>query len=114
MENTTNIGATPEELASNPELLLDLALSLVPRRAGLTSGLLAMLGGHSREKVRALVGRVHDATRRMGGLQVATFEDRFRAARDLLRAVANLEDAIFGLVVARLKVGTRLVPSVGM
>lgn len=106
----SDLGTNPAELASQPGLLLDLALSLLPRRLALSHGLIAMLGGSTRDKARVLLHRVAEASRAMqsepGRLQV----DVYRAARDLSRAVAQLEDSLFGLVVARIKSGTRIVP----
>lgn len=110
MADSDPIGATPADLASRPGLLLDLSLSLLPRRLALAHGLIALLGGTTKEKVRVLLHRVAEANRAMqsdpGRMQV----DVYRAARDLSRAVAQLEDSLFGLVVTRLKTGCRVVP----
>jgi hypothetical protein len=105
---TLRIGVTPGELASKPGLLLDLALSLLPRRTGLAAGLLAMLGGNSKDKVHTIETRIKLMSAALAGKNGESMEDRFRAARDLVREVARLEDAVFGLVCARLKCGMRV------
>jgi hypothetical protein len=106
------VGVSPDELASCPGLLLDLSLSLLPRRLTLASGLLAILGGNASDKVRVLYSRIATAKAAMTaqGARSASMGERFRAAREVVRAVANLEDVIFGLVTARVKAGTRIVP----
>lgn len=107
------IGATPEDLASMPGLLLDLSLSLVPRRVATAHGLLALLGGCSREKVAALLNDVAtaNATIKADCLRHMGLTDQLIAGRDLMTAVARLENAVYTLCVARIKAGMRLVPT---
>lgn len=99
-----DIGATPEELASAPGLLTDLSLSLLPRRLGLAQGLLTLLGGFSRDKVRTLLAEVKRCEGELKQSQMyGDLTTTFEAARDLMAAVANLERAVFTLVIARAK-----------
>lgn len=107
-----NIGATPDELASLPGLLLDLSTSLLPRRVGLTTALLAMLGANASEKVRSLRNSVTEqlVTIRFLPQGYPSVAEVFRANRELSRRIAALEDAVYALVTARAKCGTRIVP----
>ena len=105
-----NIGADPEELASQPGLLLELSLSMVPRRLGVAHALLAMMGGISREKVQTHLNRVHHARMAMAHPDLCALS-YCAAARDLCRAVSGLEDAVFTLVTARLRVGANVIPA---
>jgi hypothetical protein len=103
------LGAEPHELASAPELMIDLALSLLPRRIGVASALLTLLGGYSRDNVQAIFGEIKKI---QGDLANPNRDPRemFYPARDLLAAVAKLENAVFTLVIARAKNGRAIVP----
>ena len=107
-----DIGTDAAELASAPGLMVDLALSLVPRRLALASGLLALLGGMSREKVRSILAEVAKLQAELTRCGHHGVTDQLVPARDLLAAVAKLENAIFTLVIARTKHGLRPIPPV--
>lgn len=112
-----NLGASAEELASCPGLLIDLALSCVPRRIGIAAAILNLLGGNSAAKVTTLYATVNRQLKvlqdghRPGGGQLPAVE-LCKTARDLMDAVAALERSIFTLVQARLTRGLRAVPGV--
>lgn len=106
-----NIGATPDELASQPALLLDLATSLYARRTCLTTGLLGLLGGQSGEKVKSLSDAIREQLYTIRTADPGrSLADQFRQYRELGRRIGCLEDAVFALVTARVRVGTRVVP----
>ncbi len=109
-EHAPEIGATERELNSMPGLLTDLALSMVPRRLGIVQGILTLLGGFSRDKVRTLLCMVKRAqnilAERSGPYSDAC--SLYEAARDLFAAVAKLEAAVFSLVAARAKYSQRV------
>jgi len=99
------LGCNPEELASVPGLLLELSTALVPRRIGAAMSLLNMLGGTAHEKVRSLI---HDLEQARGGPDDDSYPsalERFRYARDLLIATSRLEQAVFTLVLGRVRKG---------
>lgn len=111
MTSKQTLGATPEEVATLPGLLVDLALSLVPRRIALASGLLALLGGYAREKVRTLIedaGRAAQAAQQLNAHRAPA--DAFQIGRELLAATARLENAVMTLVIARARAGAQIVP----
>lgn len=113
MKETQELGAEPGELASAPGLMLDLALSLVPRRLALASSLLAVLGGNSRDKVQSLYAEVRkqQAALAPGETRFEAVADVMRRGRDLLAAVAKLENAVLTLSIARARVGASIVPA---
>ncbi|AMV23450.1 hypothetical protein VT84_03505 [Gemmata sp. SH-PL17] len=103
------LGAEPRELAAAPELMIDLALSLAPRRLCVASALLTLLGGYSRDKVQSIFAEIKKVQAELANPN-REFGDLLYSARDLLAAVAKLENAVFTLVIARIKHGRAIVP----
>jgi hypothetical protein len=106
------VGATSEELASHPGLLIDLAFALVPRRVAAVWGLLCLLGGNSQDKVTSLRAALAKAQERLK-LTAAhgTFDQQVHAARDVFEWLAKLEAAVFTLVIARTRRGLAVAPA---
>lgn len=105
------IGATSEELASSPELLIDLAFALVPRRVANVWGLMCLLGGNSQEKVLTLRAAVATAQTQFAHVcDYGTFDEQMHAARDVFDSLAKLESAVFTLVIARTRRGLPIAP----
>ncbi len=105
MQASDLLGCEPEELASVPGLLLDLATSQLSRRVAVSASLLNMLGGSAHEKVRSLL----DAVRRCrlsnpDGYDFTPIE-QLRQARNTMIAVNKLEQAVFTLVMGRYRRG---------
>lgn len=114
MTDADVIGATPDDLASAPELIVELALSLHDRRVKLADAMLSLLGGYSREKVATLRHKVSEGAARLSRLGIdrnESFGDACDHARILTGSLAQLENAIWSLLVARYRTGMRLVPT---
>jgi hypothetical protein len=105
-EDVINLGATPDELASRPGLILDLSLAMVPRRVGITTAVLSVLGDCATDKVASLIRAIADKSKPLPAGEMLL--DHFRRAREIHKAVAKLEDATLGLVAGRLRYGMRV------
>lgn len=106
------LGATPAEVSSTPGLLIDLSLSLIPRRLALCKGLCALLGDGALEKTYTRFAAAQDACDRLtvgrtaGAVpfDVAQYLEQMRLAAT---AVSEWEAAVNSLIRARVKVAIR-------
>lgn len=92
------------ETASHYGLLLDVQTEALAKRLAVARGMMALLGGKAREKVdgayRFAIAEVSRMTRVPINVSLGTIAQNVRNA---LYAVAKLEDAICGLLVAAAK-----------